>query len=154
MISGSTVQQILFPVGGGVQTITVSFKPTVGSTITKKGISSGFNADHIDWTVDVNKRLEAVSGAAVTDPIPAGLALDSTVTLAVYQLNVQLDGTVTQGQLVDSSKYTAGVSGGTLKLQFTDPVITGAYRIAYTTQVVSDNLSSFTNTATFTGGWS
>lgn len=87
----------------------------------------------------------------MTDPIPAGLALDSTVTLAVYQLNVQLDGTVTQGQLVDSSKYTAGVSGGTLKLQFTDSVITGAYRIAYTTQVVSDNLSSFTNQATFTG---
>ncbi|MBP2110922.1 collagen binding domain-containing protein [Paenibacillus silagei] len=151
VISGSTVQQILFPVNGGVQTVTVSFKPTVGSTITKKGISSGFNADHIDWTVDVNKRLEPVSGAAVTDPIPAGLALDSTVTLAVYQLNVQLDGTATQGQLVDSSKYTAGVSGGTLKLQFTDPVITGAYRIAYTTQVVSDNLSSFTNQATFTG---
>lgn len=37
VISGSTVQQILFPVNGGVQTVTVSFKPTVGSTITKQG---------------------------------------------------------------------------------------------------------------------
>ncbi|QUL52936.1 LPXTG cell wall anchor domain-containing protein [Paenibacillus tritici] len=151
VISGSIVQQILFPVNGGVQTITVSFKPTVGSTIAKKGISSGFNADHISWTVDVNKRLEPVSHAAVTDPIPAGLSLDSTATLAVYQLNVLLDGTVTQGQLVDSSKYTADISGGALTLRFTDPVITGAYRIAYTTQVVNDNLSSFTNTAAFTG---
>ncbi|WP_274528386.1 collagen binding domain-containing protein [Paenibacillus piscarius] len=151
VISGSTVQQILFPVNGGVQTVTVSFKPAVGSTITKKGVSGGFNADHIEWTVDVNKRLEAVSQAAVTDPIPAGLSLDSTVTLSVYQLNVLLDGTVTQGPLVDSSGYTAGVADSTLNLKFNAPVITGAYRIVYTTQVVNDNLSSFTNTATFTG---
>lgn len=151
VISGSTVQQILFPVNGGIQTISVAFKPTVGSTIEKKGVSSGFNADHIFWTVDVNRKLEPVSNAVVTDPVPAGLSLDSTVTLAVYQLNVLLDGTVTQGQLVDSGKYTADVSGGELVLRFTDPVITGAYRIAYTTQVVSDSLTSFTNTATFTG---
>jgi LPXTG-motif cell wall-anchored protein len=151
IISGSTVQQILFPVNGGIQTISVAFKPSVGSTIEKKGISSGFNADLIFWTVDVNKKLEPVSNAVVTDPVPAGLSLDSTVTLAVYQLNVLLDGTVTQGLPVDSSKYTADVSGGTLVLRFTDPVITGAYRIAYTTQVVSDSLISFTNTATFTG---
>lgn len=36
-ISGSTVQQILFPVSGGVQTVTVNFKPNVGSTIEKRG---------------------------------------------------------------------------------------------------------------------
>ena len=151
VIGGSTVQQILFPVNGGIQSVTVAFKPTVGSTIVKKGISGGFNADHIDWTVDVNKKLEAVSHAVVTDPIPAGLSLDSTVTVAVYQLDVLLDGTATAGPLVDSSKYSAGIAEGTLVIQFTDPVITGAYRIVYTTPVISDSLTSFTNTATFTG---
>ncbi|WNS44434.1 collagen binding domain-containing protein [Paenibacillus sp. MMS20-IR301] len=151
VIGGTTVQQILFPISGGIQTVTVAFMPVVGSTIEKRGVSSGFNADHIRWTVDVNKRLEAVSNAVVTDPVPAGLALDSTVTVAVYQLNVLLDGTVTEGPAVDSSKYTADVSGGTLVLRFTDPVITGAYRIVYTTPVVSDSLTSFTNTATFSG---
>lgn len=151
VISGSTVQEIVFPVNGGTQTIVVNFKPSVGSTIEKKGVSGGFNANHIDWTVDVNKKLEPVAGAVVTDPIPEGLSLDSTVTLAVYQLSVQLDGTVTKGALLDSSKYTAEVTDGTLKVHFTDPVITGAYRIAYTTAVVSDTLSSFTNTASFRG---
>ncbi|MCE3201995.1 LPXTG cell wall anchor domain-containing protein [Paenibacillus sonchi] len=151
VISGSTVQEIVFPVNGGTQTIVVNFKPSVGSTIEKKGVSGGFNADHIDWTVDVNKKLERVAGAVVTDPIPEGLALDSTVTLAVYALGVQLDGTVTVGALLDSSKYTAEVTDGTLKVHFTDPAITGAYRIAYTTAVVSDTRSSFTNTASFAG---
>lgn len=151
VISGSTVQEILFPVNGGIQTVTVAFKPTVGSTIDKKGVANGFNADRIRWTVDVNKRLELVTNAAVTDPIPAGLSLDSSVSLAVYQLNVQLNGTVSEGLLVDSSKYTAEVTGGALVLRFTDPVITGAYRIVYTTPVVSESLTSFTNTATFTG---
>ncbi|MBW4082898.1 collagen binding domain-containing protein [Paenibacillus sp. S150] len=150
VISESTVQEIVFPVNGGSQTVTVNFKPSVGSTIEKKGVSGGFNADHIDWTVDVNKKLEPVAGAVVTDPIPQGLSLDSTATLAVYQLGVQLDGTVSVGILLDSSKYTAEVADGTLTLRFTDPVISGAYRIAYSTAVVSD-AGSFTNTATFTG---
>lgn len=59
-VSGSTTEQIIFPVNGGSQTITVTFKPEVGSTIAKTGVASGFNAGKIDWTVDVNKRLEPV----------------------------------------------------------------------------------------------
>ncbi|OKP71820.1 hypothetical protein A3842_23255 [Paenibacillus sp. P3E] len=151
VISGSTTQEIVFPVNGGSQTVTVNFKPSVGSTIEKKGVSGGFNADHIDWTVDVNKKLEPVTGAVITDPIPEGLSMDSTVSMAVYQLGIQLDGTVTVGALVDTSKYAAEVTGGILTVRFTDPVISGAYRIAYSTAVVSDSLKSFTNTATFTG---
>lgn len=149
-VSGSTTEQIIFPVNGGAQTITVTFKPEVGSTIAKTGTASGFNAGKIDWTVDVNKRLEPVTNALLTDPIPAGLSLDSTVTLAVYQLNVQLDGTVQQGALVDGSKYAAEVAGGVLTVRFADPVINGAYRITYTTGITGDE-ASYTNTATFTG---
>ncbi len=151
VISQSTVQQILFPVNGGIQTVTVNFKPAVGSTIEKKGTAQGFNAHSILWTVDVNKTLEAVGNAVVTDPMPAGLSLDAPLTIAVYQLDVQLNGTVSQGALIDSSKYTANFAEGMLTVHFTDPVITSAYRIEYTTLITDDNQNSFTNTATFTG---
>ncbi|UQZ32463.1 cell wall protein [Paenibacillus sp. PK3_47] len=150
-IPGSGVEEILFPVNGGTQSIVVSFRPEVGSTIEKQGSSSGYNASTIQWTVDVNKKLETVAGAAVTDPIPAGLAMDSTVTLAVYALTVQLDGSVVQGAPVDSSKYTAEVSDGVLQVRFTDSAISSAYRIAYTTAISSETKHTFTNTATFTG---
>ncbi|MRN53442.1 collagen binding domain-containing protein [Paenibacillus monticola] len=150
VISQSTTQQILFPVNGGIQTVTVNFKPSVGSTIEKKGTAQGFNAHSILWTVDVNKTLETVGNAVVTDPIPAGLSLDTTA-IAMYQLNVQLDGTVSQGALIDSSKYTAEIVADTLTVHFTDPVISSAYRIEYSTSITDDNQNSFTNTATFTG---
>ncbi|ULO09258.1 LPXTG cell wall anchor domain-containing protein [Paenibacillus sp. 19GGS1-52] len=151
VISQSTTQQILFPVNGGIQTVTVNFRPSVGSTIEKKGTAQGFNAHSILWTVDVNKTLEAVGNAVVTDPMPAGLSLDAPLTLAVYQLDVQLNGTVSQGALIDSSKYTANIAAGTLTVHFNDPVITSAYRIEYSTSITDDNQNSFTNTATFTG---
>ncbi len=150
-ITGSIVQQILFPIAGGVQTVLVSFKPTAGSTIEKRGTSQGFNADHILWTIDVNKALDTVSNAVVTDPIPSGLSLDVPVTLAVYQLDILLDGTVNQGALIDTSKYTAEYTGGTLIVRFNDPAITNAYRIEYSTAITNDHQLNFTNTATFTG---
>lgn len=151
VISQSTVQQILFPVNGGIQTVTVNFKPSVGSTIEKKGTAQGFNAHSILWTVDVNKTLETVGNAVVTDPMPAGLSLDAPLTIALYQLDVQLNGTVSQGALIDSSKYTANFAADTLTVHFADPVITSAYRIEYSTLITDDNQNSFTNTATFTG---
>ncbi|WP_052092205.1 collagen binding domain-containing protein [Paenibacillus sp. FSL H7-0357] len=150
-IPGSGVEEILFPVNGGTQKVIVHFKPEIGSTIDKHGSSSGYNATSIQWTVDVNKKLEHVANATVTDPIPAGLSLDSTATLAVYELAVQLDGTVSPGALLDSRKYSAEILDSKLILHFTDPVISRAYRIAYTTPIAVENKRIFTNTATFTG---
>lgn len=150
-ISGSIVQQILFPVNGGVQTVTVNFKPSVGSTIEKRGIPQGFNADHILWSVDVNKSLKNVGNAVVTDPIPTGLSLSTPVTVSVYQLSIQLDGSVTQGALLDTTKYSTEFTGGSLNIRFTDPAISSAYRIEYSTAITDEHQLSFTNTATFTG---
>ncbi|WHY17903.1 collagen binding domain-containing protein [Paenibacillus sp. G2S3] len=150
-ISGSTVQQILFPVSGGVQTVTVNFKPSVGSTIEKRGIPQGFNADYILWSVDVNKSLKTVGNAVVTDPIPTGLSLSTPVTVSVYQLSIQLDGSVTQGALLDTSKYSSEFTEGSLNVRFTDPAISSAYRIEYSTAITDEHQLSFTNTATFTG---
>ncbi|SEO27176.1 Collagen binding domain-containing protein [Paenibacillus sophorae] len=150
VIKGSTVQEILFPVNGDTQVVTLRFKPNVASTIEKKGTPEGYNAESIQWSVDVNKTLESVYGAEMNDPIPAGLTVD-TVTAAVYQLDVQLDGTVSQGPLVDSAKYTLDVQDGTLKLKFADSPITGAYRIVFSTVINDLTKTKFTNKASFSG---
>lgn len=148
-ITGSTTQIIKIPINSGEQVFTLTFKPTVPSTISKTGTAKGFNAKQIDWTVDVNKSLDVIQGAVVTDPMPAGLAVP--VTVAVYDLDVHLDGSMVQGGLVDSSKYTVSTEGNTLSLHFTESPIISAYRIQYSTPIVDTSKGSFVNTATLAG---
>ncbi|GMX61735.1 hypothetical protein Elgi_15390 [Paenibacillus elgii] len=149
VINGSTTQIIKIPVKGGEQVYTLHFKPNVTSTIGKSGVPKGYNAKSIDWTVDVNKELAAVQNAVVTDPIPAGLG--APVTVAVYELNVQLNGNVVQGAPVDGSKYSISTAGNVLKLSFNESPIRTAYRIQYTTPVTNEDQTSFVNKATFEG---
>ncbi|KQX47180.1 collagen binding domain-containing protein [Paenibacillus sp. Root444D2] len=148
-ITGSTTQIIKMPIRSGEQIFTLSFKPSVTSTIGKSGVPQGFNAKNIDWTVDVNKALNSVQNAVVTDPIPAGL--DVPVTVAVYNLDMNLDGTAVQGALVDVSKYNVSITGNMLKVSFTDSPIQSAFRVQYTTPVTDLDKTSFINTATFEG---
>ncbi|MGF9913639.1 SpaA isopeptide-forming pilin-related protein [Paenibacillus ehimensis] len=149
VINGSTTQIIKIPVKGGEQVFTLHFKPNVDSTIGKSGVAKGYNAKSIDWTVDVNKELAAVQNAVVTDPIPAGLG--APVTVAVYELNVDLHGKVVQGAPVDGSKYTLSTTGNVLKLSFNESPIRTAYRIQYTTPVTDEDQATFVNKATFEG---
>ncbi|AIQ64694.1 hypothetical protein PSTEL_17860 [Paenibacillus stellifer] len=150
VIKGSTTQQIYFPVNGDTQVVVVRFKPDVASTIDKQGTADRFNATSIHWSVDVNKTIDSVYGASVSDPIPSGLTIDP-VTVAVYQLDVQLDGTVNQGILVDPSQYELNTQSGTLSVNFKASPITGAYRILYSTEITDLTKTQFTNTATFSG---
>lgn len=148
-VTGSTTQIIKIPIQSGEQVFTLTFKPNIASTIGKSGAAQGFNPKNIDWTVDVNKSLDSVQQAVVTDPIPVGLAVP--VTIAVYNLNVNLDGTVSQGTLVNAGKYTVDTAGNVLKVSFTDNPIQSAYRIQYTTPITDANAGSFVNTAKFEG---
>ncbi|MGO4270789.1 collagen binding domain-containing protein, partial [Paenibacillus sp. TAF58] len=148
-ITGSTIQTISVPIKGGTQVFNLNFKPNVASTIGKSGVPQGFNAKNIDWTIDVNKKLESVQNAVVTDPIPIGLS--TPVTVAVYDLDINLDGTVVQGALTDVSKYTINTAGGILTVQFNGGSIDKAYRIQYTTPVTDFDKTSFLNKATFSG---
>ncbi|GFZ99597.1 hypothetical protein GCM10008018_52300 [Paenibacillus marchantiophytorum] len=148
-ITGSTNQTISIPVKGGTQVFSLNFKPNVASTIGKNGVPEGYNAKNIDWTIDVNKKLEPVQNAVVTDPIPVGLSVP--VTVAVYDLGINLDGTPVQGALTDTSKYTFNTTGGILTVQFTEASIDTAYRIKYTTPVTDFDKTSFLNKATFSG---
>lgn len=147
-VTGSTTQIIKIPVNGGEQVFTLRFKPKAATAITKSGVPQGYNAKSIDWIVDINKTLDTVQNATVTDPMPAGLSVP--VTVAVYDLGVNLDGSVTQGALVDTSKYTVSTAGNNLQVTFADTV-QSAYRIWFTTPVTDADRTSFTNTATFGG---
>ncbi|SET92878.1 LPXTG cell wall anchor domain-containing protein [Paenibacillus sp. NFR01] len=151
----TTVQRIVFPVNGGNKTVTVRFVPDVPSTIAKSGTPVGANKDHynaaaIDWTVDVNKTLASVNGAEITDPIPAGLAVNID-SVKVYLLDMKLNGSAVRGKQLLSSEYTASLAGGKLKIGFSGAPITGAYRLEYTTDLTDAGKTSFTNTASFSG---
>ncbi|CAN7145315.1 collagen binding domain-containing protein [Paenibacillus sp. LjRoot56] len=148
-ITGTTEQTIVIPVRSGDQIFTIKFRPAVDSTISKSGVPQGYNAKSINWTVDVNKLLDTVQDAVMTDPNVEGLSTPTGVK--VYALNVQLDGTVTQGAELDSSQYTVSTTGGVLTVHFTNNPITSAYRIQYVTNITDLSKSSFTNTAKFGG---
>ncbi|MEK4472830.1 collagen binding domain-containing protein [Paenibacillus sp. FSL R7-0048] len=154
-ITGSTKQTLIFPIQGGTQTIELNFKPKVSSTIEKDGSPKPqyYNPTSIAWTVDVNKALESVKNAVVTDTLPVGLSLN-TVSIAVYELDVKVDGTVSLGNLVDSSKYdVTGSTLGELKLKFADNPLTKAYRIGFSTDITGTGVDAktFLNEAVLTG---
>ncbi|NRF94714.1 collagen binding domain-containing protein [Paenibacillus frigoriresistens] len=148
-ITENTTQIITIPIHSGEQVFTLKFKPSVNSTIEKKGVFQGFNAKQIDWTIDVNKTLDSVQEAVVTDPIQAGLSVP--VTVAVYHLDIRLDGTVVQEGLVESSKYTVSTASNMLSVRFIGGPIDTAYRIQFTTPIIDGSKPSFVNTATFAG---
>lgn len=148
-LTESTTVTITIPIKSGDQIFTLHLRPSVTSTIEKRGVSSGFNSKDIQWTVDVNKTLDSVQNAVVTDPIPTGLSVP--VTVAVYDLGVHLDGTVVQGALIDASKYTVNITGADLTVRFTESPIQTAYRIQFTTPITNFDKKTFVNTATFGG---
>ncbi|KQX57752.1 hypothetical protein ASD40_32345 [Paenibacillus sp. Root444D2] len=148
-LTESTTVTITIPIQSGEQIFTLHLRPSVTSTIEKRGVPTGFNPKDIHWTVDVNKTLDSVQNAVMTDPIPPGLSVP--VTVAVYDLGVHLDGTVVQGALVDASKYTVTRTGADLSIRFAESPIHTAYRIQYTTPITDFDKATFVNTATFGG---
>ncbi|SEU10908.1 LPXTG-motif cell wall anchor domain-containing protein [Paenibacillus sp. NFR01] len=150
------IQQVItFPIQSGDLNVTVEFRPDIPSTIAKAGKPSGsnkdgYNAQQIDWTVDVNKKLENIESAVVKDTLPTGLTFADPLGVKVYKLNEKLDGSVTEGALVAASEYTADASGGVLTVAFNNS-ISEAYRVAFSTPITDRSKSSFTNNASFDG---
>lgn len=150
-ITGSTTHVITIPVKGGPTVFTLRFKPTITSTIEKGGVPAGFNPKSIDWTVDVNKALDTVNNAVMTDPLPAGLSMADASSVQVYNLTVNLDGSVAAGSALDPSRYTADITDGALNVHFVDNPVSSAYRIKFTTSIDDVNKASFINIAKFKG---
>ncbi|MED2942455.1 SpaA isopeptide-forming pilin-related protein [Bacillus swezeyi] len=149
-IKGSTTQKIPFPVNSDTPEVTVYFKPNVSKTIDKSGtLDKGINPGKATWTVDVNKKLDQVTNAKLTESLPDGLIYRS---VTVYQLDVNIDGSVNQGSEVTSG-YSVDADGN---VAF-DGTIDSAYRLVYETDI--DNSAkpgeggnvTLTNKASFSG---
>lgn len=127
-ITGSTTQKIPFPVNSDTPETTVYFKPNVSKTIDKSGVlDKGINPGKVTWTVDVNKKLDQVKNAKLTESLPEGLIYRS---VKVYELNVNIDGSVSKGNEV-SSGYSVDSKGN---VSF-DGTIDSAYRLVYETDI-------------------
>ncbi|CAM4070990.1 SpaA isopeptide-forming pilin-related protein [Bacillus manliponensis] len=147
-IKGSTTQEIHFPVTEEGITIPVEFKPNVKNPMDKSGLpNKKFNANEINWTVNINKTKDTLMNAVMKDAIPKGLSLD-TNSIEVYYLNVDIDGNTTLGEKVNSSAYTiSSPSESNLAIAFND-TINQAYQIRYKTKITDDSKTNFTNKAT------
>ncbi|AWB44569.1 cell wall protein [Paenibacillus sp. CAA11] len=150
-ITGSSKQVIKFPTQGGEQEIPVEFKPNVDTTIDKTGSpDKRLNGQNISWVINLNKKLETIENAVLTDPIPDGLELNQG-TIELYHLDVNLDGSVVAGGQVDASKYSIVKTqdGKDFQIKFSDSSINQAYQLRYTTKITSG--TNFTNTAILSG---
>ncbi len=149
-ITGSTTQKIPFPVNSDTPETTVYFKPNVSKTIDKSGaLDKGINPGKVTWTVDVNKKLDQVKKAKLTESLPDGLIYRS---VKVYELNVNIDGSVSRGNEV-SSGYSVDSKGN---VTF-NGTIDSAYRLVYETDIDNSAKPSeggnmtLTNKAAFSG---
>lgn len=129
--------------------ITIKLQPKVTESISKTGQAKpqSYNAKAIDWTVDVNKSLQNITNAVMSDTILSGqeYVADSVV---VYPLDVKADGTI----VPDSTPYpptSINVDAGTLKVNL--GTIDGAYRIQFSTKITDYNKLSFDNKASLAG---
>ncbi|WAA11868.1 SpaA isopeptide-forming pilin-related protein [Fervidibacillus halotolerans] len=151
---GSVQQDIVFSfTDDHFITIPVQFQPKPGSEIDKTGTpDKTYNATTINWTVDFNKQLKTIKNAVLRDPIQDGQQLQAD-SIHVYKLDVQLDGSVEQGDLVDPSEYVIEKTdtGEDFQLRFTSEEIDSAYRVTFTTDITDEDGKSYLNEATLIG---
>src|SRR5699024_7111582 len=103
--------------------------------------NENINPEYLNWTIDVNTKLENLTNATVEDIIPEGLELDFD-SIEVYELTVGYEGKLTEGNKIDNLGITETDSGFKVDLGETDK----AYRIKYKTDI-SEFKSDFTNDA-------
>ncbi|MFB9279076.1 collagen binding domain-containing protein [Cohnella cellulosilytica] len=147
IVKGSEEVVIPIPVRDGLQTVVVVLKPNVDATIDKTGRAAADNS-RIDWTIDINKKLEEIEQATVSDPMPEGLKLIAD-SVNVYRLQVNADGSTVKGAPVGPEDYALEAFDDRFELKFAHP-IDRAYRIEYSTDVAGGQ-SKFVNTATLSG---
>lgn len=151
-LDGSGNTTITVPGEENLPSTEVLIKPKVGATIDKNGYFDKVqNPDHVIWNVDVNKAMDAIENACVTEDLPDGLTFDS---VQVYQVDVDLRGNVIAGsEKLVTTGYTVDAEGN---VAFTNP-INGAYRLVYKTTIQEDKKPldggkvKFKNRATLSG---
>ncbi|MBC6315682.1 SpaA isopeptide-forming pilin-related protein [Listeria grandensis] len=147
-LTGSTEQTIQLPTKQDNQ-LDLSFVPENGTAIEKSGKpNKNFNADQINWQINVNTEKAVLKNATLTDPIQAGQLLLAD-TIKVYYMDVALDGTSKVGALADPADYTVTTSGGDFSVAFKDGATT-AYRVQYATAITDTSVGTYRNEASFT----
>ncbi|QAA23754.1 hypothetical protein C0674_14800 [Sporolactobacillus terrae] len=147
-ITGSTQKEIKFDLPGDAVTVTIPFENPKGTAIHKDvSPDRSVNPKNINWTVNINTNEATLKNAVVKDPTPAGLTLNKD-SIKLYQLQVNVDGTVKLGSQVPSSDYELGTDDGNLTIKFNQD-INRAYQIQYSTKINdSSKKGTFKNTAT------
>ncbi|WP_379132733.1 collagen binding domain-containing protein [Paenibacillus sp. sgz500958] len=153
-MTGSTRQELLFPIqGNAANSIVLNFHPLGGTSIKKSGTPQPqqYNPERIDWVIDVNTALDTINNAVIKDNLPSGLELNET-SIAVYGLDVNVNGTVAEQAALPADQYsTDGSADDKLVLSFNESPLTKAYRVKFSTSITNSDLLSFANTAVLTG---
>jgi len=116
--------------------IVVNFKNLAVDELKKSGAANNnnFNSTEVEWTVDFNQSEQDIENAVLEDTLPGGLAL--TGNIEVYQLDVQLDGSVKKGSLLQTGTAFP-LNLGTIDNK--------AIRVVYKTSVTAPTAAPFTN---------
>ncbi|MCM3784546.1 SpaA isopeptide-forming pilin-related protein [Neobacillus mesonae] len=132
---GSGLEQPIDFSSVGQDVIHVHFANTAANKLTKTGVANknSFNSDEIIWTVDFNQGEKEIKNAVLEDTLPDDLPLKGNIELR--QLEVQLDGTITAGNIVrNESEFPIHLGD-----------IHNGYRVTYTTSIKAPTTAPFTN---------
>lgn len=143
---------LVTPVQGGAQlAIPINFNSS-GNTITKSGAKDrDYNTQRVTWTIDLNRNLDTIDRAILSDIIDDSGMTPDLNSLVVYNLNSKVDGTLTQGSVTDAVYYEVKPITGSndFTIEFKQPIKT-AYRVVYNTTIMNDK-TSYKNTAKLSG---
>jgi LPXTG-motif cell wall-anchored protein len=117
--------------GGGASAISKSGHP-----------DKDVNAGYVNWTIDVNTKLEELGDASVEDTIPEGLEFVAE-SMQIYDLIIGADGNVKSETPSTRTATAFPVNLGE---------ISSAYRIKYKTKILDHSKSSYENIATLKDG--
>lgn len=144
-LSGSTNQVIEFTVqDNNIIRYPIQFEPKKGSAIEMKGTpDKTYNTQLITWEIDINKKLQSIKTAELFNQLEEKLELIPN-SLSIYELDVQLDGSVKLG------KDVTDTLGKTFPLSFGD--IQKAYRVVFETKITDETHKTYYNEAVLKGG--
>ncbi|WP_342025681.1 collagen binding domain-containing protein [Cytobacillus pseudoceanisediminis] len=141
--SGSTKQEVQFPIKGTEKVILVHFKNNKSEMDKTGAANKVINPSEIKWVVDFNLGENKMNSTLFKDTLPDGLEIDMD-SIEVYQLNVNLDGSVIAGNLLNN--YTPIKTADGFEIPFNE--IDSAYRVKYSTKITGTADKTFTNEAT------
>nr|WP_233167612.1 SpaA isopeptide-forming pilin-related protein [Paenibacillus roseus] len=150
-ITGSTKQQLEFPLKDGLKTIPIHFQKEIGAEIEKSGLpNKPLNPSQINWTIAFNQGERVIENAVLSEQLPAGLEL-AEGTVKLFGLTINLDGTSQKGDLIEEDLYeVVPKPDGSFEIQFKEP-ISEAYTLEFATNITNEGQTNFTNKAILKG---